>query len=86
MVSSSSPDLSPQKGSLLWRKTPNSSVGFVKQGCEEPGIVFFRKLCQPQNSSGFQGEAPSLSPPKDNVNSSSPPQVGHPSARVAGAA
>ncbi|XP_074023442.1 RNA polymerase II elongation factor ELL [Numenius arquata] len=36
--------------------------------------ILVRKLCQPQNSSGFQGEAPSLSPPKDNVNSSSPPQ------------
>ncbi|XP_027328188.1 RNA polymerase II elongation factor ELL isoform X1 [Anas platyrhynchos] len=36
--------------------------------------ILVRKLCQPQNSGGFQGEAPSLSPPKDNVNSSSPPQ------------
>ncbi|NXU86289.1 ELL factor, partial [Xiphorhynchus elegans] len=36
--------------------------------------ILVRKLCQPQNSSGFQGEAPSLSPPKDTVNSSSPPQ------------
>ncbi|NXH17986.1 ELL factor, partial [Bucco capensis] len=38
--------------------------------------ILVRKLFQPQNSSGFQGEAPSLSPPKDNINSSSPPQVG----------
>ncbi|NP_001012865.1 RNA polymerase II elongation factor ELL [Gallus gallus] len=36
--------------------------------------ILVRKLCQPQNSSGFQGEAPSLSPPKDTANSSSPPQ------------
>lgn len=45
-------------------------------GRHQPPIVFCRKLCQPQNSGGFQGEAPSLSPPKDPVNSSSPPQVG----------
>ncbi|NXS29348.1 ELL factor, partial [Pomatostomus ruficeps] len=36
--------------------------------------ILVRKLCQPQNSSGFQGEAPSLSPPKDTLSSSSPPQ------------
>lgn len=47
-------------------------------GCEQPPVVFCRKLCQPQNSSAFQGEAPSLSPPKDTLNSSSPPQVGDP--------
>ncbi|XP_005279053.1 RNA polymerase II elongation factor ELL [Chrysemys picta bellii] len=36
--------------------------------------ILVRKLCQPQNVSSFVGDTPSLSPPKDNVNSSSPPQ------------
>uniref|UniRef100_A0A8C0HE10 Elongation factor for RNA polymerase II n=1 Tax=Chelonoidis abingdonii TaxID=106734 RepID=A0A8C0HE10_CHEAB len=36
--------------------------------------ILVRKLCQPQNVSSFVGDAPSLSPPKDNVNSCSPPQ------------
>ncbi|KAF4794805.1 RNA polymerase II elongation factor ELL [Turdus rufiventris] len=36
--------------------------------------ILVRKLCQPQNSGAFQGETPSLSPPKDTLNSSSPPQ------------
>ncbi|NWX93592.1 ELL factor, partial [Nothoprocta ornata] len=36
--------------------------------------ILVRKLCQPQNSSSFQAEAPSLSPPEDTMNSNSPPQ------------
>uniref|UniRef100_A0A8D0H201 Elongation factor for RNA polymerase II n=1 Tax=Sphenodon punctatus TaxID=8508 RepID=A0A8D0H201_SPHPU len=35
--------------------------------------ILVRKHCQPQNL-GLPGEAPSLSPPKDHANSSSPPQ------------
>ncbi|KAM3656730.1 RNA polymerase II elongation factor ELL isoform X1 [Ammospiza caudacuta] len=40
--------------------------------------ILVRKLCQPQNSGAFQGEAPSLSPPKDTLSSSSPPQQKRP--------
>ncbi|XP_010215535.1 PREDICTED: RNA polymerase II elongation factor ELL-like, partial [Tinamus guttatus] len=36
--------------------------------------ILVRKLCQPQNSGAFHAEAPSLSPPKEPVNSGSPPQ------------
>uniref|UniRef100_H3A077 Elongation factor for RNA polymerase II n=1 Tax=Latimeria chalumnae TaxID=7897 RepID=H3A077_LATCH len=36
--------------------------------------ILVRKLCQPHNPSSVPSEAPSASPPKDHINSSSPPQ------------